>query len=1035
MPSSEERKLVTVLFADLAGSTELAVQQDPEQLRALLSSFFEEMAQQIRNFGGAVEKYAGDAIMAVFGVPQVHEDDAERAIRAALAMRESLGQLNPMFEEEYGVRLDLRVGIASGEAVAVTEPTREFMVTGEVANLAARLQSAARGIVVSGETHRLVRTLIESEPLSPLSLKGFPAPVAAHFVTGLRPGPVSRGITGLSSPVVGRDRELTALHRCAEELARGRGQIVSITGEAGIGKSRLKNELRENPPRHVRWLEGRCQAFIRTTGYAPLVQILKAVFRLTGAEAPQVARTKLRVTLRSLVGDKYEQVHPAVAHLLGMEREPGQPHPAASDPRALQSQLILALRAIVEALAARGPLIVTVEDLHWADPATIEILTVLSELTDLQPLMLLVTARPDPEGGSWDFRFQAQRNYPHRLTELALAPLLADESERLVENLLHVAQLPEAIRGRILEQSEGNPFFVEEIIRTLIEEGVLRREADRWVAEGDLSRLTIPATLRGLIAARIDRLPAAAKATLQRASVVGRFLSYRALQALDDGESELDRSLASLLRAELIREWTHVPEREYLFKHALTQEAAYASILLDQRRALHRRLALFLEQEPTPPADRAALLAHHWWRAEDWEKALTYSLNAAERARKLYARPEAIAHYWQALELLERLPATAERKRVHIDALLSLWDLPGWRRDDRERVAAFEHLDRALKAATDLDDQSLVTRVETVQGSLRQDEPRLRRAVDNAEMIGDDSARAFAESYYGGYLGQIGRYEECLIHIGQNIELLGTMGQMDAQAYEMASGGRCYSARAGRLSEALDYAAKSRQLGDRLGDPRLRAWWAMEAEPYMYKGLWEDVVRVADEGLPHCWEIREWGPVFWVSAWAAIAHVKLGQPEHARRLLERALPECEAQGASQVWTMVSLQMALAQLSMSLDEGPAALTAAHRAVDLAKQSHFRLEQGAALRVLGQVCETFGDGGAADAGFRQSLEVLEAIQSRPEVGQTLLAYGRFLAGEDATAGRALIERALRLFEEMDATGWIEEARCAQAAASGK
>ena len=1029
MSPSEERKLVTVLFADLAGSTELSARHDPEQLRALLSAFFEEMAQQIRAFGGVVEKYAGDAIMAVFGVPQVHEDDAERAVRAAVAMRESLGQLNPMFEQEYGDRLELRVGIATGEAVAVTDPTRELMVTGEVTNLAARLQTAAIGVVVSAETYRHVRALVDTESLGPLSLKGFPVPITAHLVTGLRLSPAPRGIEGLSSPVVGRDREMEALRRCAADLARGRGQIVSITGEAGIGKSRLKNELRDNPPQNVRWLEGRCQTFTQTASYAPLVQILRALLQLSGAEVPQVARTKLRVTLRSLVADKYEQVHLAVAHLLGMEREPGQLPAATTDPRALQSQIVLALRLIVEALAARGPVILIIEDLHWADPATIEILTVLSELTDLLPLMLLVTSRPDSEGGGWDFRFQAQRHYPHRLTELALVPLPSDESERLVENLLHVAELPELIRGRILEQSEGNPFFVEEVIRTLIEEGMLRREGERWVAAGDVSRLVMPATLRGLIAARIDRLPAAAKATLQRASVVGRFVNYRALQALDEGDRELDRSIAALLRAELIREWAHVPEREYLFKHALTQEAAYGSILLDYRRSLHRRLALFLEQEPTPAADRAVLLSHHWWRAEDWERALTYSLDAAERAMKLYARPEAITHYWRALELLDRLPATAERKRLHIDALLVLVELPGWRSKDWERAAAPAHLERALKAAAELDSQPLMARIEAVQGWHHQDEACIQRAVDRAEAIGDDSVRAFTALVYGGYLGQVARYEAALAQIGQNIELLGTMGQMREQAYQMASSGRCYSARAGRLSEALDYAARARQLGERLGDPLVRAWWTMEAEPYMYKGLWADVIRVAEEGLPHCWEIKEWSVVFWVSAWAAFAYVKLGRPDHARRLLDRALPECEAQGASQVWTIVWLQMALAQLSLALGKGPEALTAAHRAADVAKQSHFRMEQGAALRVLGQACEAAGQRAEAHARFRQSLEMLEAIQSRPELGQTLLAYGRFLAREDEVAGRALIARALGLFEEMGATGWIEEARRAQ------
>jgi class 3 adenylate cyclase len=243
MRPRQERKLVTVLFADLAGSTELAVRHDPEQLRALLSAFFEEMAQHVHAYGGTVEKYAGDAIMAVFGVPATHEDDAERAVRAAFAMRQGLAQLNPVFEQEYGVHLALRVGIATGEAVAASDEASEFLVTGEVANLAARLQAEVGGIVVSQDTHRLVGPLVESEQLPPLVLKGFPQPVTAYRVTGLSAGGVPRGVAGVSSPVVGRDPELGRLRQCVEELRRGRGQVVSIVGEAGLGKSRLKIEV------------------------------------------------------------------------------------------------------------------------------------------------------------------------------------------------------------------------------------------------------------------------------------------------------------------------------------------------------------------------------------------------------------------------------------------------------------------------------------------------------------------------------------------------------------------------------------------------------------------------------------------------------------------------------------------------------------------------------------------------------------------------------------------------------------------------
>ncbi|MFQ5946820.1 MAG: AAA family ATPase, partial [Anaerolineae bacterium] len=768
MPPHEERKLVTVVFADLAGSTELVVRQDPEQLRSLLSAFFEEMAQQVHAFGGTVEKYAGDAIMAVFGVPRVHEDDAERAVRAAIAMQETLAQLNPTFEQEYNARLELRVGVATGEAVAAMQETREFMVTGEVANLAARLQSAAPGIVVSEETHRLLEPLLESQRLDHLSLKGFAGPVTAYRVTGLRPlDRKPRGIPGLSSPVVGRDPEVETLHRCMGDLQRGRGQIICILGEAGLGKSRLKVELRERLPEGVRWLEGRCYAHSQTTSYAPFTQILKTAFQLGSAEPQAVARTKLRAALRSLVGTRYDQVQPVVAHLLDVELEPGQLHVRSLDPRALQSQLVLATRALIEALSSRTPLILAFEDIHWADAASIELLTVLMELTDFHPLMILVACRPDVEGGSWEFRFHAQRNYPHRLTEIHLAPLAPEQAELLVCNLLHISELPERLQGRILERSEGNPLFLEEIIRTLIEEHVLRREGDRWTAPGEVGRFVIPNTLRGVIAARIDRLPTAAKMSLQHASVVGRVFTYRTLQALTDGDGDLDRSLAHLLRVELIRERARLPEVEYLFKHGLTQEAAYASILGEQRRTLHQKVAIYLEQAGVDTSGQdAALLAHHWLRAEDWGKALEYTLQAAERARRLYAQPEAIAHYWQALELLGRLPETVERRRTHIEVVLSLVRLPGWMKDAAGFTEGLRHVDEAISSASEGGDTGSLARLESVKGIHSQDENLITRAIGRAETSGDPLARAFTLALYANvYLGANGQYEKALTHI------------------------------------------------------------------------------------------------------------------------------------------------------------------------------------------------------------------------------------------------------------------------------
>jgi class 3 adenylate cyclase len=1024
----DERKLVTVVFADLAGSTELTARQDPEPLRALLAAFFEEMTHQVQVLGGTVEKYAGDAIMAVFGVPRVHEDDAERAVRAALAMRESLTQLNPMFQEEHGVTLELRVGIASGEAVAAAGEAREFMVTGGVANLAARLQAASPGIAISEETYRLTGPLLLAERLPPLTLKGFEKPVTAYRVDGMRSVEAgARGIPGLTSPVVGRDAETESLRRAIDELRQGRGQIVSVVGEAGLGKSRLKIERRESLPEGMRWLDARCHAYTQSTSYAPLIQVLRAIFQLTGAEPAAIARTKVRAALRSLAGDRAEQAQAAVAHLLAIELEPGKRDSGSMDPRQLQSQIVGALRALLEGVAGRGPAVLAVEDIHWADAASIDILTVLAELTDFLPLMILVTSRPDVEGGSWSFRFHVQRNFPHRLTELQLKPLPPEASERLAGNLLRVSELPEAVRRQIMERSEGNPFFLEEIIRSMIEQQALRREGDRWVAAADIGAISLPATLRGVIAARIDRLPNAAKVALQRASIVGRFFTRRALEALGADGVDLDRALADLMRAEMIRELRRLPEPEYLFKHALTQEAAYAGILVEQRRTLHRRLAEHLELEGRALDEQAAVLAQHWSLAEDWDKALQYTAQAADRAQRLHARPEAVALYWQAFGLLDHLPQTSERSRLHIDMTLGLVMRPGWARDESQVREGRRHIETAKRAAVECGDIGLLIKLEAREGNISSDESLLRSAVARAEALGDPSTMAFANAEYGGLLGFVGRYEESLGRLDRASELLGAEGARRDQAMIMATNLRCYSSRAGRIADALDYAARAREIGDEHGDLRLRAWRAMESEPHLYKGQWAEAARVAEEYLPAAFEIGEWNVMLFASGFLGLAWLKLGRVQDARRVLDRAAREGRARPGL-AYPMSFVHIALAQLHLAEGDAAGAVQAAREALVAAERGGYRLEQGAAQRVLGVALAALARREDAGDAFGKSLEILEAIQSSPEVAQTLLAYGRFLAMDDPAAGRVLISRALGLFEAMGATGWVTEARAA-------
>jgi tetratricopeptide (TPR) repeat protein len=612
---------------------------------------------------------------------------------------------------------------------------------------------------------------------------------------------------------------------------------------------------------------------------------------------------------------------------------------------------------------------------------------------------------------------------------LRLAPLAVEDSQRLTDHLLRVSELPEAIRERILTRAEGNPFFLEEIIRGLIEQGVLRREGDRWTAAGTPDHWSIPTTLRGMIGARIDRLPAPAKALLQHAAVIGRFFGYRALLALSDESAEVDRALAHLLRAELIREFASPPDRQYIFKHALTQEAAEASLLAEQRRDLHGRVARHLESIlGAAAAEQAALLAHHWYHAAEWDKALDHTLAAAARASELYDRPAASGHYWRALELFDRLPRTEVRQRQHADVAEALVRLPGYARDESMVQRAVQHLDRALRSAAERGDVVSLARVQARKGFIVRDEELLKEALARAESCGDLLAYAFARERYGAYLGMSGRWDEALTQFGHSIAIYAEQGVRVQHAMSINYGGRCYSARAGWLADSLRYACEFREIATELGTAPLLAWRAMEAEPYLYQGAWTDVIRVAEESLPIAWQIGETDVILFGSAWLGLAYLKVGRLAEARRVIDRAIAQWQASRDSTPFSLTYLSIAAALTRLAGGETEAALETARKALNYADRSHYRLEQGAAHRVLGQTYAATGNPTEADAAFRESLGILESIRCWPELGQTLLAYGQFKLGWDPVQGRVLIERASAMFRDIGAAGWVDEAQAA-------
>jgi class 3 adenylate cyclase/tetratricopeptide (TPR) repeat protein len=571
LPSHETRKLVTIVFSDLKGSTSLGESVDSEALREVLTRYFDDMREVLERHGGVVEKYIGDAVMAVFGLPTVHEDDALRAVRAAAEMRVALARLNDELDERWGVRLTNRTGVNTGEVVAGDPTTGQRLVTGDTVNVAARLEQAAPALeVLIGEpTYRLVRDDVEVEEVEPLELKGKAERVPAYRLLAVHDGAwAARPVR----PLVGRDEELARLRGAFEDVVAARAsRLVAVLGEAGMGKSRLVEEFVSDAERSASVLRGRCLPYGRGITFWPLVEIVRAAAGVHDDDSPAAACAKIE----ACAGDT--DVARRIASLSGL-----------SDEQFGLDELFWATRKLCETLAGVRPLVLVVEDVHWAEATLLDLLaSLIANVTDV-PLLLLCPARPtltEVRPGWLD---------ETRATCLALEPLSPADSAAVAANVLGETVLDQSVRARIVESAEGNPLFVEQLLSMLVDEGLVRRAGDRLVATGDLSQLALPPTIHALLAARLDLLSPEERAVIEPASVIGLSFEEDAVRELvpDAVRDRVLELLAALARKQFVRpERTDGMETLYRFQHILIRDAAYAGLLKRVRATLHERFA------------------------------------------------------------------------------------------------------------------------------------------------------------------------------------------------------------------------------------------------------------------------------------------------------------------------------------------------------------------------------------------------------------------------------------------------------------
>ncbi|HEX3176598.1 MAG TPA: adenylate/guanylate cyclase domain-containing protein [Methylomirabilota bacterium] len=979
-----ERKQVTVLFADVSGFTSISERLDPEDVHALINRAFELMLAEIHRYEGTVNQFLGDGLMALFGAPVAHEDHAQRAAHAALAMQATLARYREELARTRRIDFRMRMGLNTGLVVvgAIGDNLRmDYTAVGDTTNTAARMQQLAEPgqVVVADATERPIAPYFELRALGTFSVKNRAQAVAAWELIRARPHVsrlTARAAHGLS-PFVGRDDTVATLERALAAARSGRGQVALIVGEAGIGKSRLLLEFRRRAG-DVTWLQADCISFGQSIPFLPIVDVVKQRFGIEDADDEARMVERVRAGLRTATA----AVEPYVRLLLALD--PGDPTVAAMDPAQRRVRLVGAIQQLLAADSRERPLVLVIEDAHWIDRASDELLVSLADVAPGMPILLVVTYRPVYQQPFGD------RTYHWRI---ALRPVDADDAVQIVRSTLGVPELPAELAARIADKAEGNPFFLEELGRALVESGGVRAEGDRLVLAATAATLIVPETVQDVIAARLDRLEEPAKRTVQTASVIGREFALDLLRRVSDLHNDLERSLTELKRIELIYEKTALVDLEYVFRHALTQDVAYASLLQAERRRLHGMIGAALEELHAGRLEgRTEELVYHFRRGEVWDKVARYARDAAERAAALCADDKAVEYYEAVLEALRHLPETPEHARTGTDVRLAM-RAPLWRGGQPDRLFQLYKDAEALAARHGFGDVLDTIYAYFVQHHWAKGEHDVAieygtRCLERAAARDDLALRVTGLLYMGhARIGQ-GRFAEAVGHYREIMSLL--EGPRATERFGLS--GQPYCSAAANAAEALC------ELGDVAGGFAMleRGRAAADASGHLYSQMTVAAYQGAalvhvgrlDEAIPlleataaTCREKKFVGQLINASRFLARAYIHSDRPEDAVRAIQESIALHEAAGVLVVRATQLTTLGLAQLA--LGDREAARRTVNEAIAFAVRQGEHWCEGWARLALAEVEAADGEHGAAAAELDQAQDIAEEHGMRPLV----------------------------------------------------
>jgi class 3 adenylate cyclase/tetratricopeptide (TPR) repeat protein len=1013
--AQETRKTVTIVFQDLKGSTNLGEALDSESLRELMSRYFDEMREILEHHGGRVEKYIGDAIMSVFGLPRLHEDDALRAVRAALAMQKALRALNEELQDRWGVQLENRTGVNTGEVVAGDATSGQRLVTGDAVNVAARLEQAAPPleILIGEPTYRLVRHAVQVEPVEPLPLKGKSEPVPAYRLLGVEEA-VDSVARRHDRPLVGRERELSQLHaELALASATRTSRLVTILAEAGVGKSRLIEELGQTA--EGRLYSGRCLPYGRGHTYWPVAEIFRTAAAIPDDDSPEQAIGRLA----ALFGDAPD-VTERIASAIGLSTTQFAPE-----------ELFWGIRKGLEALAAEEPLVAVFEDIHWAESTLIDLIEHLARTVSGVPIVLLCASRPDllEQRPGWS---------EHEIVELK--PLSDDESARVIENVLG-AELATDVRRRVIDGAEGNPLFVEQLISMLIDEGRLRRVDGHWeAAERLVDDLAVPPTISALLTARLDQLSAEQRAVIEPASVIGLVFERAALEAIvaEPVREGLEAHLASLVEKQLLNpEETFDEEPKFRFHHILIRDAAYGGILKRQRAALHEQFADWGERvnrERERETEYEELLGYHLEQAHDYladlaplddhgrnlgDRAAGHLRSAGERAFARADMPAAAnllrraatllpEHDSTRLEILPNLgeammeigefawaetflDEAVEAARATEDARLeaaagltrllvrhhTTEDLEGWREEvEREAMHAIERLEGDESAHAELTKAwRLLGFVHGSVLSYGEAADAVQRAIEHAQLAGDTRQEARSASSYTlaalhGPTPVPEAIERCEKLLAKGL----ANRQADAYVLSVLAQLRAMQ---GDFEEARELYRRAQALFEELGLAVLAAWTTLQSSAV--EMLAGDPARAEEELRKHVETLTDMGEKYTLPLLTVLLARSVfaqGRSEEAAQIagMAKELAAEDDLEAQVLWRGVRARILVTDGNFEEAE-----RLAQEAVDLMRTSDAPVKQADALMDLAEVLVKSGQTRAAQAVIEESKQLYEGKQN--------------------------------------------------------